>query len=76
MRLMRFAIGRWLVHCGLRVMPPGAARAELTDIFWQWRTHVTVQVRAGARAAEHARAVQIARHWRDRAADYRSTKDT
>ena len=54
MRLMRFAIGRWLVHCGLRVMPPGPARAELTDIFWQWRTHVTVQVRAGARAAEHA----------------------
>jgi hypothetical protein len=31
-------------------MPPGAARAELTDIFWQWRRHVTVQVRT-AKAA-------------------------
>jgi len=69
MRLLRFAIGRWLVHCGLRVMPRGLARAELNDIFWQWRRHVTEQVSlaTGARAAEHAAAVQIARRWRDRA---------
>jgi len=67
LKMLRYTVGRWLVHCGLRVMPPGASRAELTDIFWQWRRHVTVQVRATGRAEEHDRAVQIARRWRDRA---------
>ncbi len=43
--IWRFAIGRWLVHLGLAVMPPSRARAELYQLFELWGTRVSALVR-------------------------------
>jgi len=40
MRLLRFAIGRMLIHAGLKVMPPGRVRSELFQQFELWSTKV------------------------------------
>lgn len=44
MRLLRFAIGRSLIHAGLKVMPRGKVRDELYNILASWghRVHVAV----------------------------------
>ena len=41
--LVRFAIGRALIHAGLRVMPLGRVRAELTVLLWDWGQQVRVE---------------------------------
>jgi hypothetical protein len=40
MDLLRFTLCRWLIHAGLRVMPHGPARRELTHIITMWGRHV------------------------------------
>lgn len=40
MRTMRFHIGRALMHLGLRVLPPGRCRQELTELMWVWNVRV------------------------------------
>lgn len=40
MTYIRFAIGRALIHGGLRVMPPGRVRSELCALMDQWATRV------------------------------------
>jgi hypothetical protein len=40
MNWLRFAIGRWVMHWGLRVMPKGRSRQELTQILKSWSRHV------------------------------------
>jgi len=38
--LARFTIGRALIHAGLRVMPDGRVRAELTRLLEEWSAKV------------------------------------
>lgn len=38
--MFRFSIGRFLVHLGLNIMPPGRAKAELVSLFEKWAEHV------------------------------------
>lgn len=38
--MIRFAIGRALIHLGLSVMPRSRARSELYQLFELWGTHV------------------------------------
>ncbi len=43
---MRFAIGRALIHAGLRVMPHGRPRRELTEMMTAWGVKVRAIVAA------------------------------
>jgi hypothetical protein len=43
-------LGRWLMHVGLRVMPPGPARYELTRLLLLWGEHAVRQVEEGRRS--------------------------
>lgn len=36
LRLVRFTIGRALIHAGLRAMPPGRVRDELYNVLAGW----------------------------------------
>ena len=38
--LFRFRVARTLIHAGLRAMPEGRARRELTDLLWEWGRYV------------------------------------
>jgi len=38
--LERYRVGRFLVHLGLRVMPPGRVKDELTEVIREWGEHV------------------------------------
>lgn len=40
MRTARFTLGRWLMHLGLNIMPPGRVKQEITDILTEWGKHV------------------------------------
>ncbi len=40
MRLLRFRIGRALIHLGLRVLPAGGVRTEITGVLEQWAQKV------------------------------------
>jgi hypothetical protein len=40
--LWRLTAGRWLIHIGLRVMPPGRCRTELDLLFRSWGHNVTL----------------------------------
>lgn len=44
MRLLRFAVGRWLIHAGLAAMPPGRVRDELDAILRKWGTDVRAEL--------------------------------
>jgi hypothetical protein len=46
MRMIRFAVGRALIHAGLAVMPPGHVKDELYDLLKLWGDHVTAAVAA------------------------------
>ena len=46
---LRFAIGRWIMHVGLKVMPVGRSRDELTLILRSWSRHVREAVGASKR---------------------------
>lgn len=39
-REVRYTIGRWLVHLGLRIMPAGRVRSELYTLLDEWATRV------------------------------------
>ena len=39
-RLMRFTIGRWLIHAGIAIFPRGRVKPELLEILEQWSAHV------------------------------------
>lgn len=51
MRLLRFWLGRVLIHVGLRVMPPGRVRRELHGMLALWGARVRLEVEAGRRRA-------------------------
>lgn len=40
MRMMRYRLGRFLMHAGLRVLPPGPVQSELYTLVDQWATKV------------------------------------
>lgn len=40
LRLVRFALGRALIHAGLRIMPSGPARRDLIYLIANWASHV------------------------------------
>ena len=40
MRMLRFRLGRWFLHIGLRVLPPGRVQSELYALVDQWATKV------------------------------------
>lgn len=44
MKLVRFTVGRFLVHAGLRLMPHGRARAELFVLFNHWGKMVMKEI--------------------------------
>jgi hypothetical protein len=46
-QMARFYLGRWLLHLGLRTLPPGACRTELTQLLWSWGMHVRQVVTHG-----------------------------
>lgn len=39
-KLVRFALARSIIHFGLRVMPAGRSRREITWMLRQWSLHV------------------------------------
>ena len=39
-RLVRFRVGRALIHAGLRVLPPGRVQTELYALVDQWASRV------------------------------------
>lgn len=43
-RLLRFTVGRWLIHAGLRALPPGKVRTELEDMLRWWGNGVRARV--------------------------------
>ncbi len=45
-RLKRYALARILIHTGLKVMPPGRGRSELTALLWTWNMKVSATVAA------------------------------
>lgn len=49
----RHRIGRWLVHFGIWIMPPGRARQELTALLWTWNMKVTGIVAARRKADDN-----------------------
>lgn len=51
LRMARFYIGRWLIHAGLKALPPGRCRAELSNMMWAWGMKVTATAVAN-RSAE------------------------
>lgn len=44
MRMLRFKLGRALIHAGLKAFPPGRARDELTSLLWEWGAKVRTAV--------------------------------
>ena len=44
MTLLRFRIGRWLIHAGLRMWPQGRARQELTGVLADWGLKVRQEI--------------------------------
>lgn len=47
MRMFRFAIGRALIHTGLRIMPPGRVRSELFQMLELWGSRVRTKTKEG-----------------------------
>jgi hypothetical protein len=43
---LRFTVGRALIHAGLRVMPHGRVRSELTNLLADWSEQVRAKVLA------------------------------
>lgn len=44
MKMLRYRIGRLVVHAGLRIMPPSRARSELFTLIDLWSTHVRLTI--------------------------------
>lgn len=42
----RYTLGRWMVHGGIWIMPPGRARKELVALLWTWNMRVSATVAA------------------------------
>jgi len=39
-RILRFRIGRFIIHSGMRVLPPGKVRSDLYQLIDEWATRV------------------------------------
>ena len=48
-KLWRYALGRHLIHLGIKVLPAGRVRQELTEILWAWNVKVRATLAANAR---------------------------
>jgi hypothetical protein len=48
-RMLRFRLGRALIHTGLRAFPPGRARDELTVVLWSWGNAVRAELANASR---------------------------
>lgn len=44
MRLFRFRLGRFFLHLGLRILPPGRVRSELYALMDQWSSKVMTTI--------------------------------
>lgn len=44
--MLRLYVGRALLHAGLRVLPPGRVRCELSALIDQWSTKVHREIAA------------------------------
>ena len=44
-RLLRFSLGRTLIHAGLKAMPHGRARREIHRVLEQWGEGVRTELR-------------------------------
>jgi hypothetical protein len=40
----RYLIARALIHAGLRILPPGRVRQELSTMLWTWGMRITTEV--------------------------------
>lgn len=49
-RMTRFRLGRWLMHMGLKTLPPGICRTELSNLLWAWGMKVSATVVANRSA--------------------------
>lgn len=52
LRLFRFWLGRHLIHAGLRAMPPGVARDQITGVLDTWGRHVRETIARDAQSGE------------------------
>ena len=43
-RMARFRLGRGLLHLGLKTLPPGVVRTELSNLLWAWGIKVSATV--------------------------------
>lgn len=51
-RRLRFRLGRGLMALGLRVLPCGRCRQELTQLLWTWNMRVHATIAADYKRAE------------------------
>jgi hypothetical protein len=46
MRMLRYRIGRAVLHAGLRILPAGRVRTELTILIQHWARNVYAALRS------------------------------
>ena len=44
--MLRLHVGRWLIHTGLKALPPGKVKTEVTAVLQAWGDHVRATVTA------------------------------
>ena len=49
MRLLRYTIGRALMHLGLNIMPKGRSRHELTILLEHWARKIHMEIIAASK---------------------------
>jgi hypothetical protein len=47
MRMLRYIVGRWLIHLGLRVLPRGRVRDEIHNLLGAWAYRVRSALQQG-----------------------------
>jgi hypothetical protein len=50
MRMLRFRVGRALMHLGLNILPPGRVNDELTEILNEWGRKVLRTVKENGKS--------------------------
>jgi hypothetical protein len=55
--LLRFTVGRALIHAGLAVMPHGRVRRELTTLLLSWSRHVRAELAASGTPTRRAETI-------------------
>ena len=47
-KLCRFSVGRFLIHLGIKTLPPGRVRNEIVEALFCWSEEVRAALRARA----------------------------